>query len=316
LRFVDDILVIGNEEADMSWVKHELTRRSLTVEFTEEQPQNGVLRFLDLMLGGMDGFCWEYKPRDGKPVMSNKSSHSRIVKHGVIKGILLNACRKSCQHKMGKAVKHQLNRIREAGYSRGKVKEIVQAVVRSIIDKKEKSKDWEDMKTVVIPFYHGISHRLKKFARKFNINVVFSFPHKLKNIASKSGRKRTPCPTAKSRHEEYIKCKTGAVYSMKFSCGHTYEGQTGKCVNERLKEHMLSIEKMDSRKVEATIATHVKQCGCHLTINETEVLKENFNGKIEREIAEAYEMWKKGNNVISTPSICLQKCELEVMIKC
>jgi hypothetical protein len=80
LRFVDDILVIGNKEADLSWVKREFCKKSRTLNFTEENPVKGKIRFLDLIIVGEEGMCWEYQPREEKPRLISRSSHSRMKK--------------------------------------------------------------------------------------------------------------------------------------------------------------------------------------------------------------------------------------------
>jgi predicted GIY-YIG superfamily endonuclease len=282
IRFVDDILVLGRKKADLTWVRNEFIKKSLTLNFTEEKPKEGFMRFSDLKIGGIGKFCWEYDPRKGKPILHNDSSHSRIVKHGVIKGVLINAAKKSCEHQMKSAVKSQMKRITAAGYSEKVREQQTRIVVKKLISGTVREKDWERMTTVVIPFFHGISNRLKKFAAKYNIRLVFSFPHKLSKVASSSGRVREKCSAAASLHQDFVKCETGCVYIIPLTCGKMYAGQTGKCVNERLTQHARSLSAKESKgkattqvlsipEHELTIKAHSKVCGCEPIFKQTRI---------------------------------------------
>lgn len=47
----------------------------------------------------------------------------------------------------------------------------------------------------------------------------------------------------KWRQEYKVKCMMGVVYMLPLTCGHVYIGQTGCCINTRLKEHKQSLVK-------------------------------------------------------------------------
>lgn len=40
----------------------------------------------------------------------------------------------------------------------------------------------------------------------------------------------------------YVKCNEGAEYEIPLVCGKVYIGQTGRCTNDRLREHAPSLE--------------------------------------------------------------------------
>ena len=91
-------------------------------------------------------------------------------------------------------------------------------------------------KKVVIPYIHGVSHRIKKGARKFNIEVLFSFPMKNSSLSAIFGKKvdennsrgRGLCNN--KQHEELLRCQQKVIYQPKLGCGKFYIGQSGLCV--------------------------------------------------------------------------------------
>ena len=44
--------------------------------------ENGCLQFLDLcLINSANGFCWCYKQKTMKTILSSKSNHSKIIKN-------------------------------------------------------------------------------------------------------------------------------------------------------------------------------------------------------------------------------------------
>lgn len=84
-----------------------------------------------------------------------------------------------------------------------------------------------------------------------------------------------------------------------------YIGQTGRCFNERAREHSLSIK----NNAGGHLSEHCKRCGCSPEFARTDFLKRSHD-RTEREIVEAYHIHKSGDKCISVPSITL--CDKEV----
>lgn len=80
-----------------------------------------------------------------------------------------------------------------------------------------------------------------------------------------------------------------------------YVGQSGRCLNDRLREHAYNVKK---KNVFSELVVHLEQCrGCAPLFGETSVLAvERDKGK--RVLRESIEMATRGN-VISNPSFCL-----------
>ncbi|XP_049276158.1 uncharacterized protein LOC125760315 [Rhipicephalus sanguineus] len=93
-------------------------------------------------------------------------------------------------------------------------------------------------KVAVIPYIHRISHNLKEAAQKAGVEVAFSAPQKLSRLC----RLTEPCSSAPLIYDvkhrvKFVQCQKGVVYNIPLSCGKVYIGQTGRCLNERLREH-------------------------------------------------------------------------------
>jgi hypothetical protein len=310
LRFADDILGLWGNEEDFSWLKIELEKKCLTLKFTEELPENGKLKFLDVVWGAEDHFCWEYSPREGKPILSFKSNHSRVVKNGILKGTLISTCKKSCSHKLKEAVKKQMKRLKAAQFPKRVIEEQTKLVIKWMVEGKQERERTEST-TIVIPYYHTISHKLKKIAARFDIKVIFSFKHKIAKLAKVIGRRREKCPTAKSKHMQFVECATACVYQLPLTCKKVYIGQTSKCVNERLTQHEANLK---SKKPQSSnILEHIKSCECKTLPEATVVRGARSTDKLERELWEAFLIKYEGSKAISAPSLNLHEIEYKAL---
>jgi hypothetical protein len=173
-----------------------------------------------------------------------------------------------------------------------------------------KKAEVEKMKVVSIPYYHGIGHRLKKAARAFDIRVVFSFPHKLGRLPAQLGREEEVCPTAKSKHQDFTDCERSVVYAMPLTCGKFYVGQTARCVNERLTEHISGLK--EEAQGTFSLKEHRKTCKCSPVPENTKCARASRN-RIQRELQEAHVIVTNREKVISSPSITLLKPELNIL---
>lgn len=90
-----------------------------------------------------------------------------------------------------------------------------------------------DRKSInVIPFWHRVSHNLKKVTKRYNVNVVFNALCKLAKICSMMTEAK-PSPCSKKHAVQYTQCTRNVVYEIPLSCQRVCIGQTGWCYNER-----------------------------------------------------------------------------------
>ncbi|XP_077564343.1 uncharacterized protein LOC144179781 [Haemaphysalis longicornis] len=112
-------------------------------------------------------------------------------------------------------------------------------------------------KFAVIPYLHGVSHNLKKIGGRANIKVVFSAPDKLTKLCKASNPfRKPPLQCAKKHDTKYVKCVGNVVYEIPLSCGKRYIGQTGRCLNDRLREHCANVRNGSS----GWLAHHCSMC--------------------------------------------------------
>lgn len=103
----------------------------------------------------------------------------------------------------------------------------------------------------------------------------------------------------------FVSCTCNVVYCIPFSCGRKYIGQTGRCLNIRLREHFSSLKGSPY----SHLAMHCRQCGCQPLLTDTTVVYRNRN-KVSREIVEAFLIQKNDLDCVSQPSLSLHPCEL------
>lgn len=284
--------------------------------FTNELPKDSTLQFLDLNLTLLsDHVCCAYIPRGKKELLQYDSAHSKTVKRGIALLCLESALRKSCVHMMQASFRNQLERLLRAGYPQSVLNSVIESLLQklkaSTANVKAHSKERERVKPEVVPYVHRLSHNLKKVATRYGIPVVFSAPNKLAQLCPRITRDG-PRGCQKQHTNPVRSCIEGVVYEIPLDCGRSYIGQTGRCINDRLREHANSIGKCDN----AHLPAHCKACHCEPRFKQVSILGKSGD-KTSRELLEAYFIKKKGSDCVSDTSITLysaEMCFLEKML--
>uniref|UniRef100_A0A6M2D1N9 Putative tick transposon ovary overexpressed n=1 Tax=Rhipicephalus microplus TaxID=6941 RepID=A0A6M2D1N9_RHIMP len=320
-RYVDDYLILG---VDTDWdavttsVMETFRRRGKGLVFTSEQPTENCLQFLDMKLVfEKNHVCWKYSPRTEKPLLQYASSHSRIVKNGIAMGCFNSALTKTCKHKLKESFLEQKVKLEKAGYPNSFLLTASERLMKKMKSGEKEERSQDTKKISVIPYEHGFSHKLKKVAAKYGVKVVFSAKNKLGGV----------CPAVNNLYEErtrdiggncskraghqVVECKRKVVYKTPFSCGNFYVGQTGRCLNVRLKEHMTNLK----GRPETHLALHCARCSfsaCKPLFDQTEVVYVHPN-QTTREIVEAWHISRLKDMCVSHPSISLSEKEIELL---
>jgi hypothetical protein len=308
-RYVDDQLALILEEPNKinitaTELKEIYEACSHGLKFTIEEPMNGELQFLDMKITLGEKLCWRYSQRSEKALLPQCSSHSKIIKDGNIKNLLTSAIKKSCDHGAGKSLSEQVARCKKAGYNRARIESIASRILRS---GHQRHQQFEKKKVVVIEYRHNFTHALKKTARKFGTNVVMKFPRKLKTLKNKVQKQKVQAcdhPPGK----KFVACKRNVVYEIPCTCGQSYIGQSGRCVNTRLSEHLASTTQPS--QAEKVVPSHLRSCNARggLNVRKTKVLAQRADRR-EREVIEAFYINKK--SAFSTASTRLRQNEIE-----
>ena len=96
------------------------------------------------------------------------------------------------------------------------------------------------------------------------------------------------------------------MYNIPLSCGQSYVGQTGRCLNVRLLEHNQKVKKGG----DGFLAAHCAECKCVPLFDSTTVLATHPKDST-RLIIEAAAI--ANGSCISKPSIALTKKELDYL---
>lgn len=164
----------------------------------------------------------------------------------------------------------------------------------------------QGMKKVVVPYIHNVSHALKKIGQKVKVDVLFSAPQKLMSICKATDpltKRRAEC--VKKHQCAFVPCVNNVVYRFPFSCGKVYFGQSGRCLNDRLREHKQKL----GRYRDGHVSVHCNDCGCEALFKECRVVYRNAD-KTTREIVEAAMIARAGDSCVSCPSVALTANEL------
>jgi hypothetical protein len=311
IRYVDDYLIICEEEVDLEWLKEFLESSSRTLHFTIEEDSGGVLQFLDMELNAKeDGLCWKYHQRMEKALLPYASNHSRTIKNGIIGSCLRGAMTRSCEHCIEDSIGEQEERLKKGSYPAKVIASQKKKVLKSfIIKRKEKEEGEEIRRKGTMPFYHNITNKMRNVCNAFDIELLMRFPHKLGKLVN-SGKEEEVCEKAKSTHTKFVECEREIIYDIPFSCDLSYVGQSGKCVNARLTEHSEDIDK--NRKEGKHIVQHMGECECEALLKQTKIIGRH-NTRIGRELIEAVAIRRGGDKIISEASIKLTPREIKLL---
>jgi predicted GIY-YIG superfamily endonuclease len=141
---------------------------------------------------------------------------------------------------------------------------------------------------VSIPYYRGLSERIRGIARSYGLELVFRGAAKLRSMVA---RKAPP------NFEHRTKC---VVYGIPCQCGMIYVGQTGRPLwSTRIKEHQANIRM--GRLEGNLLAQHVWDYGHTVDFKRTIILTREVN-LTRRKFKEALIIKALGERCIAKPS--------------
>ena len=125
-----------------------------------------------------------------------------------------------------------------------------------------------------IPYVQGTSEAIKRLLAPLGVKTSFQPTNTLRNMLV---HPKDPMPTEK---------KSGVVYCIPCgSCPQTYIGQTGRTLEQRLKEHKKSVG--DENITTSALAEHVQKTGHPIEWTQTEVVH-TCNRTVKRCLLESW----------------------------
>lgn len=159
---------------------------------------------------------------------------------------------------------------------------------------------------VVVPYLHQASHNLKNIGKRVAVDIVFSAPLKLSGLCMEVNNTTQKCHGCNKEHrQQFVSCVEAVVYCIPLCCGNEYVGQTGRCLNDRLREHSQNAGNLAKT---GHLSTHCSRCGCKPLFNRSKVISRNTD-QVTREIIDGLKMIRS-NNSVSWPSVSLLRNEI------
>jgi hypothetical protein len=243
-RYVDDILEIIHKDATQQLTDHLNTIDDTgNIKFTFEEEDNGQIPFLDTLIvrkpdGSVKLLIYRKKTHTDQ-YLNFKSQHPLHQKLGVIRTLfdrMNNIVTEDNDRTTEETrIKEALGRCGYPKWAFDKVKHQMDNKTKKTVNKKDKTNESNGM--VVIPYIQGVSERLQRSFKKYNIQTAMKPYNTLKHLLVHPKDKRD---TAKT---------TDCVYQIPCqSCDKVYVGETGRLFETRLNEHKKDAEKVSQKK--------------------------------------------------------------------
>ena len=226
---------------------------------------------------------------------------------------LLNSALHSQVRQWAGRFEKQISRLRDSGYPNGLLVSVCESIYTKLKCKPagtgERQKTKATEKIAVVPYIHGITHKLKKIAARQDVKVVCSAPNKAYSMCRKVNQDTNHIKICNISHRtQYAPCETGVVYHIPLSCGKCYIGQTGRCINDRTREHAASLRGTTAGHLPA----HCRTCECSAEFSSVTILAKNTN-PYAREMLETMAIEENDATCVSVPSIKLSTKEKQYL---
>ena len=249
MRYVDDTFSKLRKMHVDSFLKH-LNEQHPRIQFTTELQEHGKIAFLDAQVHVKPNKTTKItiyrKATHTDQYLDFSSNHHLKQKIGLIS---------TFEHRINeliteeddkkKELKHVKQALRRVGHPKWSLN-------RKKKDKKEKEERVERRGKVVIPYVKGLSEKLARIYKRYDIEAIHKPTATIKNlICNKMKDKVAPLD------------KTGAVYHNVCNKhgGSNYVGETGRVLRERLYEHRILDHKTAKRSASLNHEDEIKDKG-------------------------------------------------------
>jgi hypothetical protein len=210
------------------------------------------------------------------------SNHSKNVKNGIVNTLLHRADTHCSNINLKRKEKETIKTVLlQNNYPASLIEKIDRG------RKKNKEEKEVPVSTVVLPYVPVLSERIGRIGQKYGVRTVFDSKNTLKtNLVHK-----------KPKNKEI---KKEIIYEIPCECSKVYIGETCRTLDIRVKEHKNLVKKRVTTA--SKLAEHVLNTEHRILWDEAKIIGMEPHWK-KRKFHEAVEIWKGGNNVISTPSL-------------
>ncbi|XP_044753724.1 uncharacterized protein LOC123313085 [Coccinella septempunctata] len=256
-RYVDDIFCIFlGDQSDLDMFLDFINTLHPRITFTVEAQTNGTLPFLDLLLRSRDDkieFSIYRKPTTTDHVIPFSSNHPLQYKLTAFRSFFYRLLTTPLS---AEDYETEYNIILQIAHNNGFPMNLVQNTFRRISHKIMIRHNThltpisdENIIFKSIPYVPGVSERIQKYLKKFNIQISFKVENSLRAILSRGKDKVDPVERM-------------GVYRLECSCGSFYIGRSFRSIRTRIDEHFRAIRTNNPNK--STFAEHILSNSGHV----------------------------------------------------
>jgi len=270
-RYVDDTVVVWNNEEDFNMFFSQINNIHKNIKFTVEEEKNNRLPFLDLELHRREEGILTSIYR--KPMYTNIhthffSCHSMNVKKETVAGFFRRALLYCNEEFVSQELEFIKQTFRNLGYPDNLIEDIYHKTKRKMYPKKVTKKELKEEKKqrVIIPYMDGLGD-LKEIIPK-NVQLCYRSSNSLRTSLVKTGG---------IRKENEVR---GLVYGIPCAdCDKWYIGETGNTLKKRIRDHRYAIKTGNESNA---IFKHIKEMGHLIEIGKAVKIKTVKNYGVRR----------------------------------
>ena len=281
-RYVDDTFTILDRENVDSFLQH-LNNQQPSIRFTMETESDSKLAFLDTAVsrepdGRLTTSIYR-KPTHTDQYLAYDSHHPQSVKRGIVKCLYERAKRLVTKPSViSKEKKHLSSVLVSNGYPFS----FLQKITKTRKPNTNAEPATEFKSTAVLPYVKGLSEQLRRCLQQQGVRAVFKSETTLRSHLVR------PKDAVDSTKQD------GVVYRIPCECGKVYIGETGRPMQDRIKEHDRDIR--FARTQTSAVAEHTNNTGHYPLWNEVKFIDRDPHW-YKRRVKEAIHIRLHPNNI-------------------
>ena len=281
-RYVDDTFTILDRENVDSFLQH-LNNQQPSIRFTMETESDSKLAFLDTAVsrepdGRLTTSVYR-KPTHTDQYLAYDSHHPQSVKRGIVKCLYERAKRLVTKPSViSKEKKHLSSVLVSNGYPFS----FLQKITKTRKPNTNAEPATEFKSTAILPYFKGLSEQLRCCLQQQGVRAVFKLETTLRSHLVR------PKDAVDSTKQD------GVVYRIPCECGKVYIGETGRPMQDRIKEHDRDIR--FARTQTSAVAEHTNNTGHYPLWNEVKFIDRDPHW-YKRRVKEAIHIRLHPNNI-------------------
>jgi hypothetical protein len=281
LRYVDDMFYEWPEdECPVTDFFDHLNQQSPHIKFTMETEKEGILPILDVKVIKSNGRITTEvyrKKTDSGLYLQYDSNYPKPVKNGIVNTFLLRA---ETHSTLNVAKVREVELVKRTLVRNKYLERLVKNIKNKRKNEKDEGKKTKSDGTLIIPYIARLGEKISRIAKKKNGGFH------IKNYPKEQ------------------------IYKIPCACRNVYIGETGRTLDMRLQEHKRSVQKRDPDI--SCLAEHAITMGHRFLWTDAEIIGRETDWKA-RKFQEAAEIYKAGENAISSPSFDIHPVWLPVI---